>query len=143
MCHDFLSGISSSGPRIDCRVSRNNITSAAMALEHDTAGSEGEERLQIRTDRLGRQRPAKFNTIWTEIGFCFSLLASMIMAVSIISFSWWALSRLKRRETTSRQRRLKWKQKLSRCRLLRAKMRWWKSTRRLERTACQGKNCIH
>ena len=33
----------------------------------------------------GRQRPAKFNTIWTEIGFCFSLLASMVMAVNTLS----------------------------------------------------------
>ena len=36
-------------------------------------------------ERLGRQRPEKFTTIWQEIGFCFSLLASMIMAVGILS----------------------------------------------------------
>lgn len=38
--------------------------------------------MQARIERLGRQRPAKFKTVWTEFGFCFSLLASMIMAVS-------------------------------------------------------------
>ncbi|MCJ1304914.1 hypothetical protein MMC08_007727 [Hypocenomyce scalaris] len=38
-----------------------------------------------RIERLGRQRPEKFTTIWQEIGFCFSLLASMIMAEYFIS----------------------------------------------------------
>jgi hypothetical protein len=32
-------------------------------------------------ERLGRQRPAAFRTSFAEIGFCFSLLASMFMAV--------------------------------------------------------------
>lgn len=41
----------------------------------------GEESTQARIERLGRQRPVKFRTVWTEIGFCFSLLASMVMAV--------------------------------------------------------------
>lgn len=40
--------------------------------------------MQARIERLGRQRPAQFKTIWAEIGFCFSLLASMVMAVSSI-----------------------------------------------------------
>ena len=50
-----------------------------MAL--DDGGAEGEG-MQARIERLGRERPAKFKTVWTEIGFCFSLLASMVMAVS-------------------------------------------------------------
>ena len=33
-------------------------------------------------ERLGRQRPDAFRTSFAEIGFCFSLLASMFMAVS-------------------------------------------------------------
>src|ERR1700761_2656432 len=38
-------------------------------------------------ERLGRQRPDAFRTSFAEIGFCFSLLASMFMAVSdILSF---------------------------------------------------------
>ena len=49
-----------------------------MALED--GGPEGES-MQARIERLGRERPAKFRTVWTEIGFCFSLLASMVMAV--------------------------------------------------------------
>lgn len=46
----------------------------------DDAAAEGES-MQARIERLGRERPAKFKTVWTEIGFCFSLLASMVMAV--------------------------------------------------------------
>ena len=54
-----------------------------MALGHHVTGVEGEESMQARIERLGRQRPAEFKSIWTEIGFCFSLLASMVMAVSV------------------------------------------------------------
>ena len=50
-----------------------------MAL--DDGDVEGES-MQARIERLGRERPAKFKTAWTEIGFCFSLLASIVMAVS-------------------------------------------------------------
>jgi hypothetical protein len=35
-------------------------------------------------ERLGRQRPDAFHTSVAEIGFCFSLLASMFMAVSAL-----------------------------------------------------------
>jgi hypothetical protein len=35
-------------------------------------------------ERLGRQRPDAFRTPVAEIGFCFSLLASMFMAVSAL-----------------------------------------------------------
>lgn len=55
-----------------------------MALSHGMTGVEGEENMQARIERLGRQRPTKFKTLWTEIGFCSSLLASMVMAVSSI-----------------------------------------------------------
>ena len=34
-------------------------------------------------ERLGRQRPDAFRTAFAEIGFCFSLLASMFMAVGV------------------------------------------------------------
>lgn len=38
-------------------------------------------------ERLGRQRPDAFRTSFAEIGFCFSLLASMFMAVNaLLSF---------------------------------------------------------
>lgn len=33
-------------------------------------------------EKLGRQRPAAFSTIWAELGFITALLGSMLMAVS-------------------------------------------------------------
>jgi MFS family permease len=41
------------------------------------------EDLQSQVEKLGRQRPEVFKTIWHELGFCFSLLASMLMAVCL------------------------------------------------------------
>ena len=35
-----------------------------------------------RIERLGRERPAQFKTIWAEILFIYSILASQFMAVS-------------------------------------------------------------
>ncbi|PSS08941.1 hypothetical protein M430DRAFT_109331 [Amorphotheca resinae ATCC 22711] len=40
---------------------------------------------QAEIERLGRQRPVVFKTLWAEVGFCFSLLASMFMAEYFIS----------------------------------------------------------
>ncbi|XPT01761.1 hypothetical protein M3J09_010890, partial [Ascochyta lentis] len=36
-------------------------------------------------ERLGRERPAIFKSIWVEIGFCFALLGSMFVAEYLIS----------------------------------------------------------
>jgi MFS family permease len=36
-------------------------------------------------ERLGRERPDAFKTIWVELGFCFSLLGSMFVAEYFIS----------------------------------------------------------
>lgn len=41
----------------------------------------------IDVEKLGRQRPAVFATRWAELGFIFSLLGSMAMAVCS-SFPW-------------------------------------------------------
>jgi hypothetical protein len=43
--------------------------------------NEGVEDMHTQVEMLGRQRPEVFKTIWHELGFCFSLLASMLMAV--------------------------------------------------------------
>jgi MFS family permease len=43
--------------------------------------SETVEDVQAQIEKLGRQRPEVFRTIWHELGFCFSLLASMLMSV--------------------------------------------------------------
>lgn len=46
---------------------------------------DGAEDLQTQVEKLGRQRPEVFKTMWHELGFCFSLLASMLMAVCLRS----------------------------------------------------------
>ncbi len=45
--------------------------------QNDVEESEGD-----RIERLGRERPQIFKSLWAEIGFCYSVLASQIMAVS-------------------------------------------------------------
>lgn len=35
----------------------------------------------VDVEKLGRQRPAVFKTIWAELGFVTALLGSMLMAV--------------------------------------------------------------
>lgn len=46
---------------------------------------ENVENMQAEIEKLGRQRPEVFKTIWQELGFCFCLLASMLMSVSAYS----------------------------------------------------------
>lgn len=48
------------------------------------AGSGGQP-TEFDVEFLGRQRPAVFKSQWSELGFCFSLLGSMLMAVSLTS----------------------------------------------------------
>jgi hypothetical protein len=40
-----------------------------------------EEDMEARVKRLGQERPAMFTSGWSEAGFCFVLLTSMVMAV--------------------------------------------------------------
>ena len=47
---------------------------------HD--GIEESETETARIERLGRERPANFKSLWAEVAFCYSILASMLMAVS-------------------------------------------------------------
>jgi hypothetical protein len=39
----------------------------------------------MNVEKLGRQRPEVFKSIWAELGFGFSVFCSMLMAVSSIS----------------------------------------------------------
>lgn len=41
-----------------------------------------EESMEARLERLGRQRPEVFDSIWAEIGFVFSISMSQILTVS-------------------------------------------------------------
>jgi hypothetical protein len=43
-----------------------------------------EESHEARIERLGRQRPEQFKTLWAEIGFVFSIVMSQVMTVSFI-----------------------------------------------------------
>lgn len=52
-------------------------------------------------ERLGRQRPDVFHNAFAEIGFCFSLLASMFMAVSVFSLRYEATADSQFRNTSS------------------------------------------
>ena len=66
-----------------------SITSAGVPEPHSTPAIEltdrfdSVENLQLQVEKLGRQRPEVFKTVWHELGFCFSLLASMLMAVCL------------------------------------------------------------
>lgn len=43
-----------------------------------------EESTEARLERLGRQRPEVFDSIWSEIGFVFSIAMSQVLSVSPI-----------------------------------------------------------
>ena len=46
---------------------------------------EAPESDQARIERLGRERPAKFQSFGAELGFCYSVIASQFMSVCIIA----------------------------------------------------------
>ncbi|KAI9713848.1 MAG: hypothetical protein M1820_000578 [Bogoriella megaspora] len=50
--------------------------------EHESLDLESEE---ARIERLGRERPAKFPTLWKEIGFCFSVVMSQALTEYFVS----------------------------------------------------------
>lgn len=56
-----------------------------VAHQISGAGSEvdDEETPQARVERLGRERPGKFKTIWAEIGFVFSIAMSQVLTVRL------------------------------------------------------------
>ena len=59
-------------------------SSSVQARIHEKSNILDGEELETeeaRIERLGRQRPAKFKSLWAEIFFCYSILASQFMAV--------------------------------------------------------------
>ncbi len=50
--------------------------------EVDDNRSDSEESLKQRIERLGRERPACFDSTWQEAGFVFSIAMSQVLAVS-------------------------------------------------------------
>ncbi|KAK7211548.1 hypothetical protein V2G26_018726 [Clonostachys chloroleuca] len=55
----------------------------AIGLEHELGHRELTTELEI--EKLGRQRPKEFRNIWSEMGFCVSVLGCMLMAEFFIS----------------------------------------------------------
>lgn len=45
-----------------------------------------EESTKARLERLGRQRPEVFDSIWSEIGFIFSISMSQVLSVSMSQY---------------------------------------------------------
>lgn len=60
------------------------IASAVQDVQNNDTkdDTENEESFEARIDRLGRIRPEKFKSIWTEIGFVFSITMSQVVTVS-------------------------------------------------------------
>lgn len=46
-----------------------------------------EEAPEVRIERLGRQRPEVFHSLWAEIGFVFSISMSQVLTVSSVNYS--------------------------------------------------------
>ena len=55
-------------------------------IENHAMNGEGEveESDQARIERLGRERPTKFKSLGAELAFCYSIIASQFMAVSLL-----------------------------------------------------------
>jgi len=62
-----------------------SLDSGSSRIEKGKVSSfrdEGEESVEARIERLGRQRPATFKSIWSEVFFVFSIMMSQLLAVS-------------------------------------------------------------
>lgn len=61
---------------------------------HISMGDLLEEAPDVRMERLGRQRPEVFKSLWAEIGFVFSISMSQVLTVSsIIRSIFWSIRR--------------------------------------------------
>jgi hypothetical protein len=79
------SGSTTDGPGV-LSSSTRDITMVAPNLHihvpgKDRASGEEEESQAARIERLGRERPKEFKTIWAEIGFIFSIAMSQVLTV--------------------------------------------------------------
>lgn len=53
--------------------------------EGDLGDEAGEESMEARIERLGRERPQQFKSLWAEVVFVFSISMSQVLSVSLIS----------------------------------------------------------
>lgn len=59
------------------------------AAEKSHRDEEAPESEHARIERLGRERPAKFKSFGAELAFCYSIIASQFMAVSLSFCTWY------------------------------------------------------
>ena len=72
-------------PQMD-QIDRPTTASDKPSMDNNKQSSH-EESESARLERLGRQRPAQFKTIWSEVAFAYSILASQMMAVRSLPFT--------------------------------------------------------
>lgn len=84
-------------PSLTAAAPETKVLSSGQDHSHgqDQDRAQDEESEQERIERLGRERPPNFKTLWAEIGFCYSILASQFMAVRF-NFSGLALEVFKK-----------------------------------------------
>lgn len=64
-------------------ISRDLLTVEKTPIGVSDGGEAGGESADARIERLGRERPEKFKSMWAEVGFCFSIVMSQVLTVRI------------------------------------------------------------
>jgi hypothetical protein len=66
------------------RMNETGEPESVVASENNMSELEApvEETLEARIDRLGRQRPEVFGSVWAEVGFVFSICMAQVLTVS-------------------------------------------------------------
>ncbi|KIW13015.1 hypothetical protein PV08_08202 [Exophiala spinifera] len=67
------------------RPSNESSTVGLPIAEKVRTEPDTEESMDVRIERLGRERPPTFKTIWSELGFVFSILMSQILTEYFVS----------------------------------------------------------
>lgn len=59
----------------------DDINASGNAMPTSHRASQEDESLEVRLERLGRERPSCFKSTWQEAGFVFSIAMSQVLAV--------------------------------------------------------------
>lgn len=65
---------------------KDDVNASGNATPTSNRASQEEESLEVRLERLGRERPSCFKTTWQEAGFVFSIAMSQVLAVATTPF---------------------------------------------------------
>ena len=60
----------------------NEVAEGEHLREDQSQQHDNRESDRARVERMGREKPEMFKSLWAEVGFCYSILASQFMAVS-------------------------------------------------------------